>query len=101
MAEPEPTPRELLIQLQAAVAQIDGLARRLDSLTDTLQKTYVPKGEYAEARKGDERRFKDIESDIDVQAGFRRQVAAAFFAGFLLLLAGIVLDLARTPGVGS
>lgn len=97
----EPTPRELLIQLQSAVAQIDSLAKRLDDLTATLASTYVPRGEYAEARNGDDRRFKELEKDMEAQAGFRRQVAAGFAVGFLLLLAGIILNLARVPGVGS
>jgi hypothetical protein len=96
----DPTPRELLIQLQAAVAQIDALTARLDGLTQTLASTYVPRGEYTAHREADDRRFKEIEGDVAAQAGFRRQVAAGFAVGFLLLLAGIVLNLARVPGVG-
>lgn len=96
----EPTPRELLIQLQSAVAQIDALARRLDNLTATLSSSYVPRGEYVAERKGDERRFKEIEGDLEKQGAFRRQVGAGFAVGFLLLLVGIVLNLAQIPGVG-
>lgn len=101
MPDNDPTPRELMIELRGALSQLDTLARRLDSLTEALAKTYVPRGEYNEARKGDDRRFAEIEGDLDKQAGFRRQVAAGFAVGFLLLLAGIVLSLARVPGVGS
>lgn len=101
MTTADPTPRELLLQLQSTARELDGLARRLDSLTETLAKSYVPRGEWTEARKGDSIRFENIETDIDNQAGFRRQVAAGFAVGFLLLIAGVVLTLARVPGVGS
>lgn len=94
----EPTPRELLIELRAAVKQVEVLAARLDSLTDTLAKTYVPRGEYEEARKGDDRRMSEVEKDIEAQAAFRRQVAAATLVGLLLLIADIIT---RVQGVGS
>lgn len=101
MTQSDPTPRELLIQLQAVVTQINALTARLDGLTQTLASTYVPRGEYVAHREADDRRFKEIEGDNEKQSGFRRQVAAGFAVGFLLLLAGIVLQLARVPGVGS
>lgn len=97
----DPTPRELMLQLQHVVGQIADVTRRLDGLTDTLAKTYVPRGEYQEARKADERRFGEIEGDLEKQAGFRRQVAAGFAVGFLLMLAGVIFALARVPGAGS
>ncbi|WP_028654882.1 hypothetical protein [Nocardioides sp. J54] len=96
----DPTPRELLIQLQAAVAQIDALTARLDGLTQTLASSYVPRGEYAAHREADDRRFKEVEGDLAAQAGFRRQVAAGFAVGFLLLLATVIGTLAQVPGVG-
>lgn len=101
MGADDPTPRELLIQLESAVAQINALTARLDGLTHTLASTYVPRGEYTAHREADDRRFREIEGDIATQAGFRRQVAAGFAVGFLLVLAGIILSLARVPGVGS
>lgn len=97
----DPTPRELLLQLRNTARDLDALTRRLDTLADNLASTYVPRGEWTEARRADEIRFKDIEDDIDAQAGFRRQVAAGFAVGFLLIIAGAVLALARVPGVGS
>lgn len=97
----EPTPRELLIQLQAAVAQINALALRLDSLTQTLATTYVPRGEYVAHREADDRRMGEIEGDLSKQEGFRRQVGAGFAVGLLLLIVGAILALARIPGVGS
>jgi hypothetical protein len=94
----EPTPRELLIELRAAVKQVEVLAARLDSLTDTLAKTYVPRGEYEEARKGDDRRMSETEKDVENQAAFRRQVAAGALVGLLLLVADII---SRVQGFGS
>lgn len=95
----DPTTRELLIQLQAAVNQIDTLARRLDTLTQTLATTYVPRGEYEEARKGSERRLDDIEKDLDNHAGFRRQVAAGATVGLILIVVTALLAVAKFPGV--
>lgn len=97
----DPTPRELLLQLRNTARDLEAISRRLDSLTETLTRSYVPRGEWAEARKADDLRFGNIEQDIDAQAGFRRQVAAGFAVGFLLIIAGAVLTLARVPGVGS
>lgn len=96
----EPTPRELLIQLEAAVRRLDEFGNQLNRLTETLSSTYVPRGEYLEARRGDDRRFKEIEDDLEKQASFRRQVAAGFAVGFLLILVGVLFALARIPGVG-
>lgn len=93
----DPTPRELLIQLQNLAAQFAVLVARVDDLTRTLGSTYVPRGEYEEARKADDRRMAETEKDVETQASFRRQVAG----GFLLLLAGIVLDLVYRAKGGS
>lgn len=98
MGADDPTPRELLIQLQGAVSQINALAVRLDGLTQTLSTTYLPRGEYAEAREANNRRVGEIEKDIENQAAFRRQVAAALLVGLLLLIADIIT---RVQGVGT
>lgn len=97
----EPTTREVMIEVRAAIAQLNALTRQVESLTQTMATTYVPRGEYTAHRESDDRRFKEVEGDLSKQDGFRRQVAAGFAVGFLLLLAGIVLNLARVPGVGS
>lgn len=94
----DPTPRELLLQLQATARELDALGRRLDVLADNLGKSYVPRGEYEEARKGDDRRFGEVERDIENQAGFRRQVAASLIVGVLLIVAQTVVTLAVITG---
>lgn len=98
MGADDPTPRELLIQLQGAVAQINALAVRLDGLTQTLSTTYLPRSEYDVARNGDDRRIGEIEKDIENQSAFRRQVGAALLVGLLLLIADIIT---RVQGVGT
>lgn len=97
----EPTPRELLIQLQNLAAQVAALVGRVDDLTRTLSDTYVPRGEYDEARKGDDRRMSEIEKDIETQAGFRRSITGGALLLLLGLIANLVVTLARIPGAGS
>lgn len=94
----DPTPRELLIRLEAAVAQNNILTARLDALTSTLASTYVPRGEYTAHREADDRRMGEVEKDISSQSAFRRQVAAGVLIGLLLLIADII---SRVQGVGS
>lgn len=101
MAGDDPTPRELLIQLQNLTGQVTALVDRVNELTRTLGVTHVPRGEYEEARKGDRRRMDDLEKDIETQAAFRRQVAAGALVGLLLLVANIVIALGRIPGGAS
>lgn len=96
----EPTTRELLIELRALASQMHGLTTRFDGIVQTLATTYVPRGEYVAHRQADDRRFDDIEDDIDKQAGWRRQVTAGAAVGVLLLIIGVILTLAQVPGVG-
>ena len=98
MTTTDPTTRELMIELRAAVSQINALAARLDALTSTLAATYVPRGEYTAHREADDRRMGEVEKDISSQAAFRRQVAAGVLIGLLLLVADII---SRVQGVGS
>ena len=98
----DPTNRELMIQLNAVIQQLDVVSKRLDSVTETMASSYVPRGEYGEARKADDRRMSEVEKDIEAMASFRRQIAA----GGLLLLLGLVANLVvaiggRVPGGGS
>lgn len=101
MGDNDPTPRELLIQLQNLASQVSTLVRKVDDLTSTLGATYVPRGEWEEARKGDNRRFEEIEKDNSDQASFRRQATLAGLLFILGLLANLILSLVRIPGVGS
>lgn len=94
---------EITTQIALLLARLDGvvekqadLTARLDRLTETLTSSYVPRGEYLSDRRGDDRRFTELEDDNKNAAGFRRQVAAGFVVGFLLMLMTLVLTLART-----
>ena len=98
MTTTDPTTRELMIELRAAVSQINALAARLDALTSTLASTYVPRGEYTAHREADDRRFGELEGDNKTQAGFRRQVTAGVLIGLVLLVADIIT---RVQGVAS
>lgn len=98
MTGPDPTPRELMIELRAAVSQINTLAIRLDEITKTMATSYIPRGEYTAHREADDRRMGEIEKDISGQAAFRRQVAAGVLIGLLLLVADII---SRVQGVGT
>ena len=96
----EPTPRELLIHVNNLVVQLANITQRVDDISHTLNESYVPRGEYVEARKGDERRFSELENNLNTQAGFRRQVAAGFLIGALLVVLNLVIALSRTSGIG-
>lgn len=82
----EPTMHEV-------VRRLDDVSRDLRALTNTLEERYVPRREY-------ELRVGELEKDARDQGAFRRQVAAGFLVGLLLIVATIVLTLARIPGVG-
>ena len=72
----------------------DNVTRRLDDVVRTLEDRYVPRREF-------ELRVGEVEKDLQAQASFRRQVAAGFVVGLLLLVANIVIALIRVPGVGA
>lgn len=95
MPDHDPTPREMLIRFDSLVQQFSALARqmeqvviRIESLQATLQSTYVPKETYSAHREADDRRFTDIEKDLEVQSGSRRQLVA----GVILAVASAVIS---------
>lgn len=94
----EPTTREVMIEVRAAIAQLNALTRQVESLTQTMATTYVPRGEYNAHREADDRRVGEVEKDVDNQSSFRRQVAAGALIGLLLLIADII---SRVQGIGT
>lgn len=86
MSEPMDSIPLIMEQIRGLVETQKGLAKQLEVLSGKLEATYVPKGTYMAHRESDERRFKELEKDNDNGAAFRRQVAAGFIVGFLLLL---------------
>ncbi|MEO5664889.1 MAG: hypothetical protein ABIR39_16590, partial [Nocardioides sp.] len=76
------------------VRRLDDVSRDLRALTSTLEERYVPRREY-------ELRVGELEKDAGAQGAFRRQVAAGALVGLVLIVAQIILTLARTPGVGA
>lgn len=102
MMSDDPTPRELLIQLQALAAQVASAVARIDELTRLLGTTYVPRGEYEADRRATDRRFAELEKDNENAGGFRRQVLASLAVGLVLLLISLVLSLVGAmPRAGS
>ena len=83
----EPTMHEV-------VRRLDDVSKRLDTVVTTLEDRYVPRREY-------ELRVGELEKDAKDQGAFRRQVAGALLVGLVLLVAQIIITLARTPGVAS
>lgn len=80
--------------MSEVVRRLDDVSRDLRALTTTLEERYVPRREY-------ELRIGELEKDARESASFRRQVAGGALVGLLLLVAQIVLTLAKTPGVGG
>ena len=76
----------IMEQIRSIVETQKALATQLESLHTKLESTYVPKGTYEAHRESDDRRFKELEKDNESGAAFRRQVAAGFIVGFLMLL---------------
>lgn len=76
----------LMEQIKGVIQRQAELAKQLENLSDKLASTYVQQGTYAANRESDERRFRELEKDNENSAGFRRQVAAGFIVGFLLIL---------------
>lgn len=101
----DPTPRELLIELRSAVKQIEALGVRLDSMTTSLERNYVPRGEYDAKYSAAIARLDTVEREADERErdrrGFQRQVMAGALVGGLMLLANIVVGLIRIPGVAQ
>jgi hypothetical protein len=88
----EPTIRELLIRLEGVTRSNESTIGRLDELVRSLEDKYVPRREF-------NLRVGELEKDNDKHSDFRRQVAAGFIVGFLLLLATVAATVARFPGV--
>ena len=83
--------------IAVVITRLDGLVMQISTLTDELrreresnERRYIPRGEYDERAKGVDRRLGEIEKELDVQAGFRRQVQAALIAGFILILVPVI-----------
>lgn len=88
----------LLVQVKHIVEKQTELTLRLDRLTETLANTYLPRSEYDAERRGDAFRLMELEKDNENQGAFRRQVAAGFVVGFLLLLIPLVGLVANLGG---
>jgi hypothetical protein len=89
-----PTAGELLRRLDDIASAHERTVARLDSLAQSLEDRYVPRREF-------DLRVGEVEKDLTSQAGFRRQVAAGFLVGLLLLVMSIVVALSRVPGAGG
>lgn len=98
MSGQEPFPaevRRLLAEMEARLGErLNGLSRKIDEVRKNGDETFVRKDTHEAERRGDDRRFGELERDNNDQAGFRRQM----LAGILLLLCttvvGIVLAIA-------
>lgn len=73
-------------QIRGIVAEQARLATQMTALAEDLKNAYVPKGTYDAHREAYDRRFKELEKDNENAQAFRRQVAAGFIVGFLLIL---------------
>jgi hypothetical protein len=87
----------LMVKMEAIVEKQAEQTRRLDDLAKTLAESYVAKGEWAESRKADERRFGELEKDNEARGAFNRQLAAGLIIAFViqLVLAVGVINNAR------
>lgn len=98
MSDLTPTSGEILRRLDDQARATERVVAQLDSLAGKLEERYLPRGEYNEAREGISRRLDEIEKDIETQASFRRQVAAGFMVGALLLILNVIAALTLLRG---
>ncbi len=65
MAEEDFTSGEMLRALQAITGTQQAMTAEIKELRAEIGRTYVPRGEWVEARKGDGRRMAAVEADVD------------------------------------
>jgi hypothetical protein len=87
--------RRLLAEMEARLGErLNGLSRKIDENRDHADRTYLKKETWDESRKGDDRRFGELERDNSDQAGFRRQI----LIGILLILCTTVATAVLAAG---
>lgn len=86
-----PSSGEVLRRLDDVARANERTVLRLDELTRTLSDLYIPRREY-------DLRVGELEKDAATQAAFRRQVAAGFLVGALIMVLTIALSLVGIGG---
>ncbi len=82
----EPTNAELVHRIDQLVRQQEAMLGRVDQLLRDVAQMYATKERVEALENLHNQRLKELEKDNESAAGFRRQVAAGFIVGFLLLL---------------
>ena len=82
----QPTLGEIIRRLDETSRRLDDVTARVEAQQQRMEDRYVAKGEYMSDRRGDERRFSEIEDDLEKASAFRRQVGA----GVLIAVFGFV-----------
>lgn len=93
-----PTLGEVIRRLDETSRRLDDVSRRVDSQAERMEERYVAKGEYLSDRRGDERRFRELESDVEKAAAFRRQVGAGLLVAILGFVAQAVITITVLRG---
>lgn len=96
-----PTLGEVVRRLDDTSRRLDDVVKRVDEQSRRMEERYVAKGEYLSDRRGDDRRFKEIEGDIEKGAAFRRQVGAGLLVAVLGFVAQAVITISVLRGGGS
>lgn len=89
---------EMMREFQRLIKVVEGLVQE-------LRQEYVRKENYKVASEAVVHRLETVEREADerekARQGFQRQVMAGALVGLLLLLANIVVSLAKVPGAGA
>lgn len=97
----EPSVGEIIRRLDDVSRRLDDTSKRVDAQSERMEARYVAKGEYLSDRRGDERRLKDLEDDIEKAGAFRRQVAAGVLIAVLGFVAQAVITITVLRGGGA
>lgn len=96
----EPSMFELVRRLDEITQQQAAMLARLDLLLRDVAQTYATKESMLAALALRDIKIDELEKDNESAAGFRRQVAAGFIVGFLLLLVPLLGVLNKAIGAG-
>ena len=89
----QPSLSEILRRLDDNAKSMERLVEKFDALASTLEDKYVPRREY-------DLRVGELEKDQEANHAFRRQVAAGFLVGLLMMIAAVLAAVAGLPGAG-
>ena len=93
-----PSVGEIIRRLDETTRRLDDVSKRVDAQAERMEARYVPRGELDARREADDRRFKEIEGDLEKASAFRRQVGAGVLVAVLGFVAQAVITITAVRG---